>query len=162
MPKGYNRTQISLHWVLFIIIIAQFVFHEGIADAWEKMSKGAEVAFSPLVAAHVFGGLLALVLVLWRISVRLKRGAPELPAEDSGITKLAAKGTHLGLYALMILMPISGAVAWFGGVEAAANGHAVMKFAMIALVTLHVVAALYHQYMLKNGLLKRMMKADQD
>lgn len=162
MPKGYNRIQIRLHWIIFILIAAQYILHESIVDAWEKMSKGVEVGFSPLVAAHVFGGILVLVLAVWRIAVRLKRGAPSLPAEDIGITKFAAHGTHLALYALLILMPISGAVAWFGGVEAAASGHSVMRLILIAFVLLHVVGALYHQFFLKNNLLDRMRTPDQD
>ncbi len=162
MPKGYNRTQIRLHWIIFILIAAQYILHEPIVDAWKKMSEGAEVGFSPLVAAHVFGGILVFVLMLWRIAVRLKRGAPSLPAEDAGITKLAAHGTHLALYALLLLLPVSGAMAWFGGVEAAAAGHSVMRLVLILFVLLHVVGALYHQFFLKNNLLDRMRTPDRD
>lgn len=72
---------------------------------------------------------------------------------------MLAKLTHVGLYALMILMPLSGAVAWFGGVETAAQGHNVLRIVLLALVALHVVGALYHQFVLRDGTLARMRRA---
>ena len=59
----------------------------------------------------------------------------------------------------MILMPLSGSVAWFGGVEAAAQGHNVLKIVLLALVALHLVGALYHQFVLRDGTLARMRRA---
>jgi len=35
-----------------------------------------------------------------------------------------------------------------------------LKTVLIVFVVLHIAAALYHQFVLKNGLIKRMMKAD--
>lgn len=66
----------------------------------------------------------------------------------------------MGLYAVMILMPISGSVAWFGGVQAAAQGHNVMEVALLALVALHVVGAIHHHFLLKHGLINRMRRAE--
>ena len=68
-----------------------------------------------------------------------------------------AKAAHVGLYALMILMPLSGSMAWFGGVDLAAQGHNVLR---IALVAVHVVGALYHHFVLKDGLINRMRRAE--
>ena len=59
----------------------------------------------------------------------------------------------------MILMPLSGSVAWFGGVEVAAQGHNVLKIVLLALVALHVIGALYHQFILRDGTLARMRRA---
>ena len=77
----------------------------------------------------------------------------------SKVQGILAKLTHVGLYALMILMPLSGSVAWFGGVEAAAQGHDVMKVILLALVALHVMGALYHQFILRDDTLARMRRA---
>ena len=82
MPRAYSRTQIALHWAIFLLIVLQFLGHEWIAEAWEKIEHGEDFAFSPLIAGHVFGGLLVLTLVVWRIVLRLTRGAPPLPAEE--------------------------------------------------------------------------------
>ena len=64
----------------------------------------------------------------------MKRGAPKPPEHEPAILKLAAGATHLGLYALLILMPVSGIAAWFGNIEAAAEGHEVMRLILLALV----------------------------
>lgn len=122
-PKGYSRTQIALHWVAFLLIVQQFVLHEGIAEAWDLVEDGGVPAFDPIVAAHVLGGMAVLAFALWRLVLRRSRGVPDLPAGGSALTHLAAHLGHYALYALMILMPVSGAVAWFGGVEAAGEAH---------------------------------------
>ena len=158
MPTGYSRAQIALHWVVFGLIALQYLLHETIAQAWDKIELGQDVAFQPLIAAHVFGGLLILVLVIWRIVLRRGRGAPALPAEEPLAMQWVAKGTHAGLYALMILMPLSGGMAWFGGVEAAAGAHEVMRIILLALIALHVVGALYHQFVLKTDIMARMKR----
>lgn len=159
MPTAYSRTQIILHWLVFLLIAAQFLFHEPIADAWDRVEKGLAVAFDPLVAAHVFGGLLILGLVVWRLYLRITLGAPALPEKEPAAMKLIARVTHLGLYGLMLLMPISGAVAWFGGVEAAAEGHEVMKVVLLLLIGLHIVGALYQQFVLRTNIMARMKRS---
>ena len=155
-PTGYSRLQIRLHWIITILIVAQFVFHEPIVEAWDMFTKTGATEFSPMVAGHVFGGIVILLLVLWRLTVRFKRGAPLPPESEHPLLKMAAHLSHWLLYALMVLMPVSGAVAWFGGIEQAATNHFYMKFAMLGLVALHVVAALFHQFVLKTNLMQRM------
>lgn len=158
-PKGYSRLQIALHWIAALLILQQFLFEDAIASAWDAFTKGLESAFDPLVLAHVAGGALVLVFALWRLSIRAGRGAPEMVG-DSALQRTLAKVTHVGLYALMILMPVSGAVAWFGGVELAAEGHNILKVVLLALVALHVVGAIYHQFVLRDGLMNRMRRAE--
>jgi cytochrome b561 len=157
-PTGFSATQIRLHWIVFIVIVLQYVLHDSISEAWHAVERGQEIAFNPLVASHVFGGILVLALALWRIVLRLKRGAPPPPEHEPAILKLAAGATHLGLYALLILMPVSGMAAWFGRVEAAAEGHEVMRIILLALVALHVLGALYQRFVLKSDVMTRMVK----
>lgn len=160
-PTGYSARQIRLHWLVTILIVAQFVLHEPMSEAWDMIEDGQTPAFNWLVLSHVFGGVLVLVFALWRLVLRQTRGVPDAPAEEPAALRLAAHLGHLALYALMILMPLSGMAAWFGGIEAAAEGHEVMKVALLALVAVHVLAALWHQFWLKDGLLLR-MKRPQD
>jgi cytochrome b561 len=153
---GYSRTQIVLHWAAFAIVAQQYLFKDAISAAWERVSEGAEVAFDPLVLGHVAGGVLVVVFAIWRLMLRARRGVP--PQSGSASQKTLAKLVHLGLYALMFLMPISGSVAWFGGVEAAAFGHNVMKVMLLAFIALHVAGAMYHQFVLRDGILTRMRR----
>ena len=158
MPNAYSRTQIRLHWLIFVLIALQYLLHEPIAEAWGKIEEGLTYDFHPLIAAHVVAGLAVLVLALWRIKIRLTRGAPALPAGEPAAMKLAAHVVHGALYALMLLMPVSGAVAWFGGVETAGEAHEVLRILLLALVALHVLAALYHQFVLKTNIMERMKR----
>lgn len=160
MTKGYSRLQIALHWLIFLLLIVQFVLHDPITEAWKQIQRGGEAAFDPLVAQHVFTGILILALVLLRIVVRLGRGAPALPEEEPALLKLAASATHLGLYALLLLMPISGIIAWFGNNEMAGEAHEVMRALLLLLVLVHILGALYQQFILKTDVLSRMRKPE--
>ncbi|MCF8511622.1 MAG: cytochrome b/b6 domain-containing protein [Rhodobacteraceae bacterium] len=157
-PKGYSARQIRLHWIVTVLIVLQFVLHEPIAEAWDLIEDGQIPAFNWLIPAHVIGGVLVLIFALWRLVLRQSRGVPPAPQVGSAALERAAHLGHIGLYALMILMPLSGLAAWFGGIDAAAEAHEVMKVALLALVGLHVLAALWHQFWLKDGLLLRMKR----
>lgn len=158
-PIGYSRLQILLHWGAAALIVQQYLLKDAMSAAWDAATKGVEIAFNPLVLAHVAGGALVLVFALWRLSIKARVGAPAMVG-DSAVQRALAKATHLGLYALMILMPLSGSMAWFGGVELAAQGHNILKIALLALVALHVVGAGYHHFVLKDGLINRMRRAE--
>lgn len=159
MPSHYSRAQIALHWVIFLLIAFQFIASDAMSEAWRAVVKSQEVGFNPLVAAHVFVGGAVLLLVLWRLMLRLTRGVPPLPEEEPPVLKLVAHVTHWALYALMILVPVSGAVAWLGGIKPAAEAHEVLKTLLMILVILHVAGALYQQLVLKTNIMARMKKA---
>lgn len=157
-PKGYSAVQIGLHWLVAVLILLQFVLHDSISAAWRAIRRGQEAGFDPLVAQHVLGGIAIFALVVWRIALRRRRGVPPLPKEESPALQLVAKATHAGLYLMMLALPISGAAAWFGGVGAAAEAHEVGKAILLLLVALHVVGALYHQFVLRDGIMQRMRR----
>ena len=156
MVDGYNRTQIRLHWAIFVLIVLQYVLHEPIAAAGEAMRTGGTPEPSPLIIQHVVGGLLIFLLVVWRLALRVRRGAPALPAEEPMMLKGIAHLTHWVLYALMILLPLSGAAAFFGQVEPAAAAHSAMRVVMLLFVLLHIVGALFQQFILKTNIMDRM------
>lgn len=155
----YSRPQILLHWVGFVLIAAQFIGHEPIRGAFDAWMQHGEIGFSPMVAGHVVGGMLVLLLALWRLGLRRKHGVPPLPEGQGAATRYLAHLTHGVLYGLMIFMPVTGAVAWFGSNETAAYAHGVLRFGMLGFVALHVIGALYHQFVLKDGLMARMKRA---
>ena len=115
-----------------------------------------------------------LLLTLLRAWFRLRDGAPA-PAEAGGaIAMRAALLGHKLLYALLILLPLSGLLMIFQtGVLAAviANDpaklpdlekftihdlHGAIATILLVTVALHLAAALYHQIVLKDKLLRRM------
>lgn len=159
-PRAYSRIQIRLHWLVFALLVLQYLAHEPITEAFDAIKDGLTPAFDPLVAAHVFGGFLIFVLTGARLYLRGVRGVPPLPKTDPPLQRMAAQITHYSLYALLIAMPISGAVAWFRANEGAAQAHEVMRVILLALIALHVGGALYHQVVLKDGVMQRMRKGD--
>lgn len=159
-PTGYSRTQIALHWVIAALIIAQFALHDPIVAAWAAFSKGETPTISALVLMHVWGGTLVLALGLWRLVVRFKRGAPALPEKEHPALKFMAHLTHWVLYALMILMPLTGLATWYGENTTADFIHTTLKIPLLIFVVLHFAAALYQQFYLRTGLINRMMRAE--
>jgi cytochrome b561 len=155
-PLGYSRAQIRLHWIIAALIVAQVVFGENIGEAYEQIKRGNVVAFDPLVMSHVAGGMLIFALGVWRLVLRRKRGVPAPVAGQPRAQVLAAEAVHYLLYAIMILAPITGGLAWFGGIEQAGDAHEMVKPVIVGLVAVHVLAALYHQFIKKDGLLMRM------
>ncbi len=157
-PTGYTRRQIALHWITLVLVVLQIVFHEGMAGAWEIAVDTNTYAFSTPVILHFAVGTLILGIALWRLLLRAEHGAPPAPEGEAKPLVLLSKLTHVGLYALMILLPVSGAVAWGMQIEAPAEAHEVMKFLLIALVALHFIGAVYHRFVLKSGVMERMIR----
>lgn len=160
-PAGYSRTQITLHWLVAALIVFQFVMHDAIVATWAAIVKGESPQITPVVWAHIAAGSLVLAFGLWRLVLRFKRGAPPLPENEHPVGKGLAHLTHFLLYALMILMPVSGLATWFGGSETADFLHTTLKIPLMILVVLHFAGALFQQFYLKTGLISRMMRADE-
>ena len=160
MPKGYSSAQIGLHWIIALLIALQFLFNEPMGEAFDSLMRGTVPPFSWGVWAHIAGGVAILALVLWRVALRRSRGVPPPPEGDGTLLGRAATLGHWALYALMLLLPVSGLVAWFGGVDTAAEAHEVMTSLLLVVLAVHVAAALWHQFWLKDHLLLRMMRAE--
>lgn len=151
---SYSAAQKRLHWAAAILILVQFVVHDPIKAAFDAVERGGAPDTTALVALHIVGGLLVLAVALWRIALRRRRGAPAAPGGP--LIRRAAAAGHWALYALMVLTPASGAAAWFGRSEAAAEAHEVLRALLLALIAGHIAAALWHHFALKDGLLLRM------
>jgi cytochrome b561 len=155
-PIGYSRNQIRLHWLVFALIGLQFALNEPIADAFDATRDGVATSFNPLVAVHVAGGALIGLFALWRLGLRSRRGAPPPPESETPSLRLAARITHATLYLLILALPVSGALAWFGGSEAAAEAHEIGTSVLLVLVVVHVAASLVHQFYWRTNLMDRM------
>jgi cytochrome b561 len=159
LPQGYSRQQIILHWVVALLVVLQFVLHEGISDAYDIATDTGVYAFSAPVIGHITGGALILLLACWRLILRNDRGAPPPPEGEPEIFRKIGHLAHLALYALLIALPVSGALAWGGQMEAAGEAHELLKSLLMLLVLAHVGAVAMHQLVWKTGILRRMMRA---
>jgi len=160
MPKGYSSTQIALHWVIALLIALQFLFNEPMVEAFDSALEGELQPFSWLVWGHIAGGMLILGLAIWRVILRRSRGAPPPPEGEGTLLGRAASLGHWALYALILVLPVGGLIAWFGGVELAGDAHGLLSNVLLFVVAVHVAAALWHQFWLKDHLLRRMMRAE--
>lgn len=157
MRKGYSGAQIALHWLVAILVLAQFLLAEGMEEAWDAVERGGTPDTSGALPHIVIGGSI-LVLALVRLGVRFARGVPGPAEGEGGLQLVAAKVVHGLLYVLMIGLPLGGAAAWYLGIEAAADAHQIGKTLLLILVVLHILGAVYNQWVLRNGLIGRMMR----
>ncbi|MGR3662919.1 MAG: cytochrome b [Paracoccaceae bacterium] len=158
-PSGYSRLQIALHWAIALLIVAQLINHEGMQTAWQALQKGLPFEAGP-AQVHVIIGVLILVLAVIRLVVRWRRGVPDLPEGGKPFLDKTAMAAHMLLYGLLVLIPLLGVAAWFFGITTAAGMHGALFTVLMVLIGLHTLAALYHQYVVKDGLIRRMMRAE--
>jgi cytochrome b561 len=153
---GYSGLQIALHWIIAVLIPLAWLSSGGAEEAWDAMENGAA---APGFVPHVGFGLAVLALVILRLVVRLRRGVPEAPGTPGSLQVRAASWGHRLIYLLMIAVPLGGISIWFGGMD---NGAVHGLFANILMVVVlgHALMALYHHYVVKDGLIRRMMKAE--
>lgn len=158
-PAGYSRRQIYLHWIVAGLIAFQIVFGEEIGTAFRALLQSGVASYDIAAVSHIGAGILVLALGVWRVTLRLTRGAPAAPVGQPRALRIIGHSVHGLLYVLMIGAPVIGLVAWFGASRDAAELHEIAKPAFVLLVALHVLGALYHQFVLKDGLLLRMKRA---
>src|SRR6201986_1090853 len=99
--QRFTPLQRLLHWLMAICILSMLFIGVGMVST--VMPK-----YLTLVSIHKPLGITILVLALIRLAVRLRYGAPALPADLPQPMKLAAVASHYALYALMIAMPLLG------------------------------------------------------
>lgn len=152
---GYSGIQIALHWLIAVLIATAWFTGEGAEEAMEAVEEGGVAGIVP----HVAIGLAILALVVVRVLVRLRRGAPAAPGLPDSMSVVAAEWGHRLLYLLMIAVPLGGVCTWFLGLDVGElHGLAANVLMIVALG--HAAMALFHQYVLKDGLLRRMMRAE--
>lgn len=157
--KGYSGLQIGLHWTVALLVLFQFLASGAIENAWRAYvgNTAPNADGTGMAYLHIASGLLIFCLALWRLWLRFTIGAPPLPENEPKPLQLLAKATHFLIYALIIGMPISGSIAWFAGVQAAAFAHVIAQNVLLGLVVLHVAGALVQHFLLKSNVLSRMI-----
>jgi cytochrome b561 len=97
----YSGVALTLHWVVAALVLTNFVmiwFVDHYPDAWVR----------PVIDMHKSIGITVLGLVLMRLLWRAAHRPPALPKAYSRPERLAAHGAHALLYALILLLPLSG------------------------------------------------------
>ncbi|CAN5328971.1 YceI family protein [soil metagenome] len=168
--QRYSRLAILLHWTLALALAFQISLGWGL----EGLGAHGFAAFQ----LHKSVGITILVLTLARVAVRYWKPRPA-PLEG-GFTGGLAKAVHVGLYAFMLGGPLTGwalvstakvkvPTLLFGTIplphlplphgshEAFENAHGLLAWIGIALVLLHVVGALRHHVLMRDGLIYRMV-----
>jgi len=124
---------------------------------------------------HIILGVFVLALILVRFAVRLSTARPARARTGSRLLDRLAPITHYGFYILTILIVSSGlATAFLTGLPGIIFGdsstslperftvypsfivHTLLAELLVLFILLHVVAALYHHFVRKDGLLSRM------
>jgi cytochrome b561 len=166
--KQYSKRTAIIHWVIFLLVIAAFFLGHFLADSENTAQKLS------LLPVHFLIGDTVLVLILVRIYFRKKDGEPA-PANANPLLNKVAAVTHMLMNLTLIAVAISGVVtvAASGVIEAlkksdpslipdfekvgAREIHEIFVAVMVLLVVFHVVAALYHQFVVKDNLIQRIM-----
>lgn len=170
----YSAVAIALHWAIAFGIIGMILL------GWNMEGNEA------LYQLHKSIGITILLLTVARIVWRGLNPGPPLPDEMAGYEKTLSHLVHIGFYALMLALPLTGwllvstsydfdiptvlygVVSWpdIPGVGFLANetGHAVVEFVhsklawvAIILLGLHVAGAVKHEIGAEEGVLKRMI-----
>ena len=169
----YGSASIGIHWLMLLLFIAVYACIE-LRELYPKGSDPREA----LKTWHNMLGLLVFALVWLRLAARFSGPAPEILPRPPAWQDISAKLLHLALYAVMIAMPLSGwlllsasgkPIPFFGLQLPALIGenkelaktikavHETMGTAGYYLIGLHVAAALYHHYMVRDNTLMRML-----
>lgn len=155
---GYDRVQIYLHWAIAILIAAQFLFYWIVLPGWHYLITTNDFFFTPGVIAHVTTGTIVLGLAIWRLRLRRRLHTPPPPEGFDQRLEVLARGVQAGTYAAMILIPVTGLIAYFGNLQSVSILHNGLAVALLALISMHASGALYHQFVRKDGLLQRMLR----
>jgi cytochrome b561 len=168
--ERYGSGAIVFHWVMFLLFIV--VGSLGLLhDSWPKRTH----VF--WINVHAVLGLLLWLTLIARFSWRMLNVPPALPSDVGTSSRRLSIPVHLGLYALMFITPIVGVVTfiWHGRifdfglfqidfgvradrtiVESTEDIHGYLAYALFALAGIHTVAALWHQFILRDRVLGRM------
>jgi cytochrome b561 len=168
----YGSLAKLLHWAIVLLIVPQYF----LAEAADELPNGIEKL--QLITWHKSLGMLVLLLALVRIGWKLaNRGLPR-PVGAPWQRKVAAAGHGL-LYLLILAQPVSGwlmssaanyPVTLFGWFqfpaligedhelhEALEEVHELLFTLVLVVVAVHIAAALYHHFILRDSVLRRML-----
>ena len=155
---GYSTSQIVLHWLIAALVLFQLVFGESMETFVDAATEGEPLSRTDqtLGWAHYWVGLAILVLAFGRLAIRLVAKAPKLASAGPAWIQHAVRASHALFYVLLVATPVLGLLGFYLG-DPWSDIHTLNKPVFVGLIAVHAVAALYHQYWLRDGTLKRMI-----
>ena len=173
-PVRYNGPAVALHWLIAVLIVCGFYLGWIMTDI-----PGFTPAKLKYFSWHKWTGVTVFMLAVARVLWRATHRAPALDSATPAWQKAAAHLVHGVLYLLMLAIPLSGyfyssaagiQVVYLGivplptfiGPDQALKAtlrtvHVLLNYTLLALVAVHVLAALKHQFVDRDGLLARMI-----
>jgi cytochrome b561 len=169
--EHYGSTAVALHWIVATLI----VFLGVLGLFFDDIPRSARPLW---INVHGCVGLVYFALVIARVLWRSFNRPPDLPLDIGEFDRRTSFVAHHLLYALMLLIPIFGVVAyvWHGrafdyGLLALDFGvvsnpgvfhpaekiHQWLAYALFAVAALHALAALYHHFVRRDRVLVRML-----
>jgi cytochrome b561 len=169
--RRYHPALVTLHWLLALLLavaltMGTFVLTEIPNDSIDKIGA---------LRGHMIMGIAIGALMLVRLFVRWRTDHPPAASTGNGPLDRLRSLAHIGLYALVFAMAASGAaIALLSGLPAIVFGGAVVPLpetfaayppralhgwiakALFLVIGVHLIGALYHQFMRKDQLLSRM------
>lgn len=160
---GYSKTQIALHWTVVVLVAFQYLAHNGIQASWRALTHGElpSEGESILTYMHVGAGLLVLALMLARLYLRLTRGAPAPPADEPRLLKITSEVVHGLIYVMLLTLPVTGVMAWIGGIRRAAEVHWYLQAFLLGLIAAHIAGALFQHLVRRSDVMMRMFAPQQ-
>lgn len=173
----YDNVAVTLHWLIAALLLAQLF----IGFTFSGMERGD--ARTEVFAWHRTLGFATGALMLLRLGWRLVKRPPPFPAETRAWERVASRIVHLGLYAVLLALPLTGWIYVSTGSTAAATGvttliggipfpilpglpsdwhgpsarvHKLLVLLALALMLLHVAAAMKNRWFDKARLANRM------
>lgn len=167
---SYDRRTIVLHWLTALLVLGLWLAGQTI----DWFPKG--LPRTSARSTHILCGALLSGIVVYRIWWRASRGR-RLPAADDGLVRVLSTFTHRALYVLVCTTVALGiANAWIRGDsifdlfripslaptdkglrESIENYHGLSANILIALAGIHAAAGLFHRFVLKDRVLRRMI-----
>lgn len=170
--NSYGSVTKILHWLIFVLIVCMLLVGFFMDDIGDKSLR------KEVINIHKLTGLTILVIMLFRVCWSLVNPKPDLPQGTPLWQIFAERVVHRLFYILLILIPISGWVMSVAGGHPPVLGpltfylpistskplsntafdlHSWLAIAIIVLISVHVLAALYHYVVKKDDVLQRML-----
>lgn len=172
-PARYDAVAITLHWLVAIALVATFPLGVYLSDLPLSARKAELATYHRWIGVTVFA--LMCLRLAWRLGHRPPAPAATMPAWQ----RRAAAAVHWGMYVLLLGIALSGwlhssaddvTTVYLGRwalpdlvakdehlAGALKLAHQGLNFALLALVVVHVAAAVKHQFVDGDGLLRRML-----